>query len=478
MHHSKIVAIDLTFVNNGNIISRRGCTLGGFRQDSVEAGPKRVILPFSSIKFHLMCYEKSCSTLEFGNEDGSAKITVCLMSDDRLYIACGFSNKDINVWETASAVLIGHTKSLKQPTALCLANTHERGLLLVVADRGGEVYAFDYPCLQHKRRLFGHTSSIITAMSITADNKYIITSDRDEKIRVSNFPQTECIASFCLGHTDVVTCVTELGPWPAKETTADDCQYFASCSWDKTVRLWKCDNGEEMDKVCLSGLAEKQEADERTDDCALDPQELLDQEEKYYDINKAGNFPFKLISVPHELLCTGTSESTCGLVAVLLWGVPVVQIFSVVKTSSGMPRFTQPGRSGIADMSINLLSMPCDIKFVRDSISNKVLLLCLLTSPAAISTTEYNIVQAFSLLRQTATAPDNEFWSYEEILVDSLKSSSKLTPSISLMRTLSIECANRGEKNCSSYCRFVFSDAVVFYRHTWPKERFNGRRFS
>ena len=40
---------------------------------------------------------------------------------------------------------------------------------------------------------------------VTPDDKFIITSERDEKIRVSNYPNAYNIHNFCLGHTEFVT---------------------------------------------------------------------------------------------------------------------------------------------------------------------------------------------------------------------------------------------------------------------------------
>ena len=37
------------------------------------------------------------------------------------------------------------------------------------------------------------------------NEKYLITADRDEKIRVNNYPQTFDIHNFCLGHTEFVS---------------------------------------------------------------------------------------------------------------------------------------------------------------------------------------------------------------------------------------------------------------------------------
>ena len=48
--------------------------------------------------------------------------------------------------------------------------------------------------------LMGHVS-LVNDMLLTPDGKYIITADRDEKIRVTHYTNAFEIQSFCLGHT-------------------------------------------------------------------------------------------------------------------------------------------------------------------------------------------------------------------------------------------------------------------------------------
>lgn len=59
--------------------------------------------------------------------------------------------------------------------------------------------------------------------AVTADDRFVITADRDEKIRVSCFPNAYNIHTFCLGHTGWVAVV--------------EC---ASHTHKHTVQLYQC----------------------------------------------------------------------------------------------------------------------------------------------------------------------------------------------------------------------------------------------
>lgn len=52
--------------------------------------------------------------------------------------------------------------------------------------------------------VLGHTS-MLTTFLLTADEKYVVSADRDEHIRVSWYPQGYCIERFCLGHEKYVS---------------------------------------------------------------------------------------------------------------------------------------------------------------------------------------------------------------------------------------------------------------------------------
>lgn len=69
----------------------------------------------------------------------------------------------------------------------------------------------------------------------------MITSDRDEKIRVTNYPQTENIESYCLGHLEYVSGIEQL----------PDGDLLVSVSGDKTIRIWNFLKGTECFQLNL-----------------------------------------------------------------------------------------------------------------------------------------------------------------------------------------------------------------------------------
>ncbi|KAM0065906.1 putative transcription factor WD40-like family [Helianthus debilis subsp. tardiflorus] len=80
--------------------------------------------------------------------------------------------------------------------------------------------------------LLSHYCSIITSLEFSPDGQFIITADRDFKIRVTVFPKKPLngaheIQNYCLGHTD------------------QDCPqgYLVFGSGDTTVRLWDFASG-------------------------------------------------------------------------------------------------------------------------------------------------------------------------------------------------------------------------------------------
>jgi len=106
---------------------------------------------------------------------------------------------------------------------------------LVVADKNGDVYSLDISQPNSKPKLIlGHLSMLLD-ICLTEDDRFVLTADRDEKIRVSHFPNSYNIETFCLGHTDFVTSISLM-----------EDGLLVSGSGDGSVRVWKYLDGKEM----------------------------------------------------------------------------------------------------------------------------------------------------------------------------------------------------------------------------------------
>lgn len=66
--------------------------------------------------------------------------------------------------------------------------------------------------------------------------RFVITCDRDEKIRVTQYPKTHIIENYCLGHTEFVSSIAIL---PHCD------QLLLSLSGDLKAKLWKYIDGDE-----------------------------------------------------------------------------------------------------------------------------------------------------------------------------------------------------------------------------------------
>ncbi|XP_017054919.2 LOW QUALITY PROTEIN: tRNA (guanine-N(7)-)-methyltransferase non-catalytic subunit wuho [Drosophila ficusphila] len=106
---------------------------------------------------------------------------------------------------------------------------------VLVTDKTGDCYQYD--CVEVEatpRLLLGHLS-VVYDILWSEDQQHIITCDRDDKIRVTNYPATFDIHSYCLGHKEFVSGLALLTD-----------QHIASASGDKTLRVWNYIQGKEV----------------------------------------------------------------------------------------------------------------------------------------------------------------------------------------------------------------------------------------
>ncbi|CAM6089284.1 unnamed protein product [Calypogeia fissa] len=175
---------------------------------------------------------------------GEAIRAVAFNKEGNLFSSAG-DDKLVKLWDTNSWTCIKTTRVAKKVTGVSFTQDSK---WLLFADKFGVVFVIPTSTsekLDEPVQLLAHCCSIITDLKMSPEGKYIVTADRDFKIRVSVLPAVPTngaheIWSYCLGHTSFVTCVAFVG-----EPTSQ--QLLVSGSGDATVRLWDYKTGELLD---------------------------------------------------------------------------------------------------------------------------------------------------------------------------------------------------------------------------------------
>lgn len=89
-----------------------------------------------------------------------------------------------------------------------------------------------------------------------------MTCDRDEKIRVSHYPRTEVIETYCLGHTECVSSIETL-------TSSGPAPLLLSLSGDTTLRLWNYGTGTEIVRTTMPAAGIKMSVNGRNQIAAV-----------------------------------------------------------------------------------------------------------------------------------------------------------------------------------------------------------------
>ncbi|KAL1919406.1 uncharacterized protein VTP21DRAFT_2099 [Calcarisporiella thermophila] len=161
-------------------------------------------------------------------------------------LATSGEDKILKLWDVRELKCKNSRTVAKRPMAVCFDNSDT---FVVVADKFGDVYNHKLEATEGEGELLlGHVSMIIN-MILSFDNKYVITCDRDEHIRVSLYPRGYNIKSYCLGHTKVVISLVQL-PWAP--------ELIVSGGGDNTIRVWKYLVGQQAQELnILDILREK-----------------------------------------------------------------------------------------------------------------------------------------------------------------------------------------------------------------------------
>ncbi|EPS58344.1 hypothetical protein M569_16472, partial [Genlisea aurea] len=165
----------------------------------------------------------------------------------KLFVSAG-DDKLVKIWDTITWRCVSVVVSEKRVNSLAISNDER---FICFADKFGVVHLVDlrdykssdsFPINKKAVPILAHYCSIITRLEFSPDGRYIVTADRDFKIRVTVFPEEPLhgaheIQSFCLGHTEFVSCLAFLG------NDRDGLRLLVSGGGDSTVRLWDYASG-------------------------------------------------------------------------------------------------------------------------------------------------------------------------------------------------------------------------------------------
>uniref|UniRef100_A0A0A9FSK2 tRNA (guanine-N(7)-)-methyltransferase non-catalytic subunit n=1 Tax=Arundo donax TaxID=35708 RepID=A0A0A9FSK2_ARUDO len=196
---------------------------------------------------------------------------ICFSVDGALFASAG-DDKLVKVWKTDSWRCIQTITSEKRVSSVAISND---GLYVTFADKFGVIWLVtlgehsgEQVSVDNKPvPIVGHYCSIITSMKFSPDGRFIATADRDFKIRVTLFPKNPLkgaheIQSFCLGHTDFVSCI-------AFTSKSEGQRFLISGGGDSTVCLWDYINGYLLDTCQVRDKVEELLEPNETDDSNL-----------------------------------------------------------------------------------------------------------------------------------------------------------------------------------------------------------------
>lgn len=173
--------------------------------------------------------------------EGLGQVEAVALSHDGTKAAALYRHKVLALWDigaAAVATLLAHRVLPKKAYALLFAQLTNQVDVLLVNDKVGDVRAYHATADMLPKAsalMLGHTASVGTCLDLSPNGTCLASGDRDEKVRLSQFPCTLIVKGYLTGHDNFISAVRFLA----------DGRTVLTASGDGTLALWDAQTSEE-----------------------------------------------------------------------------------------------------------------------------------------------------------------------------------------------------------------------------------------
>lgn len=179
------------------------------------------------------------SATDITSKDGQNRILACKFSPSWRYFAACDDAKRLYLFQCGERWELVSNRAISRRCTVLTFTKDEQDVL--VADKWGDVFRFSVTAPQKEGLLLlGHLSMLLDILTTKGD-KYVVTTDRDNKIRISEYPNSYNIHTYCLHHTEYVSSVVY----------NEDPEILLSGSGDGTIVIWDL-NGKVLSQTTCS----------------------------------------------------------------------------------------------------------------------------------------------------------------------------------------------------------------------------------
>lgn len=150
------------------------------------------------------------------------------------------------ILEVGSLKLVKRVELSKRPCSIIFDKSNEN---ILVGDKFGDVYKISLSThVDSLEPILGHVSMLTSLNNFVKDSQeFIVTTDRDEHIKISNYPDSYIIDTFLFGHLNFIS-----------STVVDNLQMLTG-GGDDFICLWDLEQYKLLKKLPLAAIYPDQE---------------------------------------------------------------------------------------------------------------------------------------------------------------------------------------------------------------------------